>query len=163
LIKHIEYIKLYDLNLSESEGQKVLDILIFFQPARQLPSQYRTVPNFMKDQFDSFPVCSIDVNYPEEWLLETSNYEPIRKKTIKYRDPMELVASFLIDPRLMIVNKHEIKFQFSNIRDNKNNTCYGDLFTSEFAKDNEAHINQAHISSANNSVLGQSQCGGYWK
>jgi len=57
---------------------------------------------------------------------------------------MESVASFLIGPRLMIVNKSEIKFKYSNIKDNKNNTWIGDLFTSEFAKDNVAHINQVH-------------------
>jgi hypothetical protein len=98
----------------------------------------------MKQQIDSFPIYSIVVDYPVEWLLEKSKYEPLRKITIDYIDPMELVASFLIDPRLMIIHKSEIKFKYSNIKDNKNNTCFGDLFTSEFAKDNEEYINQTH-------------------
>jgi len=144
LVKHVGYIKLYDLNLSESGGQKLLDNMNFFLPTRPLPSQWRTVTNFMKEQIDSFPIYSIVVDYPVEWLLEKSKYEPLRKITIDYIDPMELVASFLIDPRLMIIHKSEIKFKYSNIKDNKNNTCFGDLFTSEFAKDNEEYINQTH-------------------
>jgi len=143
-VKYVGYTQLYDLDLSESLGQKVLDAITFFLPGRPPPCQWRTVTNFMKEKISSFPICSIDVDYPLEWLLETSRYEPLRKITINYRDPMELVASFLIDPRLMIVNKKEIKFEYSNIKDNNNNTCYGDFFTSEFAKDNKAHVHQIH-------------------
>jgi len=89
LVKHVGYIKLYDLNLSESEGQKVLANMNFFLPTRPIPSQLRTVTNFMKEQIDSFSTCSIDVEYPVEWLLETSKYEilVLRKIIINYRDP----------------------------------------------------------------------------
>ena len=57
---------------------------------------------------------------------------------------MQLVAEFLIDRRLMIVNKNEIKFRYCNIRGTKNNAYHGDLITSEFAKDNEEYIKQLH-------------------
>jgi hypothetical protein len=91
LVKHVGYSMLYDLGLSESEGQKVLDAIKFFLPTRPPPSQWRTVTNFMKEHISSYPICSIDVDYPLEWLLETSKYEPLRKVTIKYIDPMEYV------------------------------------------------------------------------
>ena len=48
LMKNVGYIKLYDLNLSESEGQRVLEIMNFYKPSVQPPSQWRTVTNFMK-------------------------------------------------------------------------------------------------------------------
>ena len=63
---------------------------------------------------------------------------------INYRDPIQLVAEFLIDPRLMIVNKKEIKLNYCDMKDSNNNNCYGDLFTSKFAKDNEEYIKQRH-------------------
>jgi len=52
---------------------------------------------------------------------------------------MELVASFFIVPRLIIVNESEINFKYSNMKDNINNTNFG-----EVATDNK-NISSKHI------------------
>ena len=45
----------------------------------------------------------------------------------------------------MIANKKEIKFNYCDMKDSNNNNCYGDLFTSKFANDNEEYIKQRHL------------------
>jgi len=69
LVKHVGYAILYDLGLSESVGQIFFDVIKFSFPTRPPPSQWKTVTNFMKANIRSYPICSIDVDYPLEWLL----------------------------------------------------------------------------------------------
>lgn len=133
------------VHLSREGGNQLLHLLNFFAPNAPIPDDWRSILNVVRKKCRCLEGTTLKrtVPWPVSWNMdryEECGNTKLPEIELTARDPLELLASMLVDPILQYINKDELQYESREETLSDETPCTSGIMSSSFAKYSEREI-----------------------
>ena len=142
----LQNVALYDYwtkhRVSRSQRQEMIDLIrhVFLPNAK--PDHIRKSVNGVKYKIEkclrTYVMHPLQIKWPLGWKVDTMKGMELSPIMIYMRDPMEVIAELLVNPKVMFKYRDHVKFDY--FRNDANAYC--DLMSSEWCRLTESYIRE---------------------